>query len=182
VVAGKRGSATDSTAAFVVLLPNTSDPFACSEISGSRSIKLVSEHTFPNTGEVLYINPDTLLQNRAFTNVVVVRGGARTVYVGAQYAIDVVGNVVGKGDLQAQVAQVLRNLKAALVAAGAQPHHVVKWTMYVVQGQEMRSAFGVFPQEWGHGDKPPAITMFYVAGLLNPEFLVAMDAVAVVPE
>jgi enamine deaminase RidA (YjgF/YER057c/UK114 family) len=142
----------------------------------------MSGDTLQGGSEVLYINPDTLLQSQAFTNVVVVRGNARTVYIGAQYAIDVEGNVVGKDDLQAQVAQVLRNLKAALVAAGAEPRHVAKWTMYIVQGQAMRSAFGVFPQEWGHGDKPPAITMLYVAGLLNPDFLVAMDALAVVPE
>jgi enamine deaminase RidA (YjgF/YER057c/UK114 family) len=131
---------------------------------------------------VIYLNPDTLLQSEAFTNVVVARGAARTVYVGAQYAIDVAGNVVGIGDLQAQVAQVLRNLKLALAAGGAQPQHVIKWTLYVVQGQPMRAAFEVFPREWGHGANPPAITMLYVAGLLNPDFLVAMDAVAVVPE
>jgi enamine deaminase RidA (YjgF/YER057c/UK114 family) len=134
----------------------------------------------PRAGEVLYINPDTLLQNPAFTNVVVVTGSARTVLIGAQYAIDGAGNVVGQGDLQAQVAQVLRNLKAALVAGGAQPRHVIKWTLYVVQGQAMRSAFEVFSREWERGDNPPAITMLYVAGLLNPDFLVAMDAVAVV--
>jgi len=142
----------------------------------------MSDDTLSGTGEVLYINPDALLQSQAFTNVVVVRGSARTVYISAQYAIDVEGNVVGKGDLQAQVAQVLRNLKVALAAGSIQPRHVVKWTMYIVQGQAMRSAFGVFPQEWGHEDNPPAITMLYVAGLLNPDFLVAMDAVAVVPE
>jgi hypothetical protein len=45
----------------------------------------------------------------------------------------------------------------------------------------MRSAFEVFSREWERGDNPPAITMLYVAGLLNPDFLVAMDAVAVVP-
>jgi enamine deaminase RidA (YjgF/YER057c/UK114 family) len=141
----------------------------------------MSSDTSPDAGEVTYINPPTLLASQAFTNIVVVRGAAMTVHIGAQYAIDVAGTVVGPGDLQVQVAQVLTNLKLALAAAGAQPRHVIKWTLYVVQGQAMRSAFEVFARDWGQTADPPAITMIYVAGLLNPDFLVAMDAVAVVP-
>jgi hypothetical protein len=45
----------------------------------------------------------------------------------------------------------------------------------------MRSAFEVFARDWGQTAAPPAITMIYAAGLLNPDFMVAMDAVAVVP-
>ena len=52
-----------------------------------------------------------------------VSGPVRTIYVGGQDAVDADGNVVGVGDLAAQTAQILRNIKVALAAAGAGPEH-----------------------------------------------------------
>lgn len=42
--------------------------------------------------------------------------------------------MVGIGDLTAQTEQVLRNLRTALAAAGAEPAHVVKWNVLIVEG------------------------------------------------
>ena len=85
-------------------------------------------------GQVQYLNPDTLHKNPAFTNVVVVSRPAKTIYIGGQDAVDAAGNIIGKGDLKAQTEQILKNIQAALAAGGAQPEHVVKWNIYVVQG------------------------------------------------
>ncbi len=49
---------------------------------------------------VRYINPDGLPKSDAFTNVIVVTGLLRTVYVGGQDAINASGAVVGKGDIR----------------------------------------------------------------------------------
>ena len=68
------------------------------------------------TSQVQYINPETLNKNPAFTNVVVVTGAVKTVYVGGQDAVDAAGNIIGKGDLKAQTEQVLKNIEAALAA------------------------------------------------------------------
>lgn len=133
-------------------------------------------------GQVQYLNPDTLNKNPAFTNVVVVSGSVKTVYVGGQNALDASGSIVGKGDLKAQTEQVLKNIQAALAAAGARPEHVIKWTLYVLQGQPLQTGFEAFQQVWGRQPNPPAITMAFVAGLANPDFLLEMEAVAVVPE
>ena len=133
-------------------------------------------------GQVEYINPDTLNKNPAFTNVIVVTGQVRTVYVGGQDAVDVSGNIVGKGDLKVQTEQVLKNIQAALEAGGAQLEHVVKWNLYIVQGQPLMPGFEVFQRVWGRRPNPPAITAMFVAGLAHPDFLLEMDAVAVVPE
>src|SRR5512139_1729862 len=135
-----------------------------------------------NQGQVQYINPDGLSKNPAFTNVIVVNGSVKTVYVGGQNALDASGNIVGRGDIKAQTVQVLKNIQAALSAGGAQPEHVIKWTLYVVQGQPLQAGFEAFQQFWGRRPNPPAITMAFVAGLANPDFLVEMDAIAVVPE
>ena len=133
-------------------------------------------------GQVQYINPDTLNKNPAFSNVIVVIGSAKTLYVGGQNAVDASGTIVGKGDIKAQTEQVLKNIQAALLAGGAQLEHVIKWNLYVVQGQPLQEGFEVFQRVWGRRPNPPAISMAFVAGLANPDFLVEMDAIAVVPE
>jgi enamine deaminase RidA (YjgF/YER057c/UK114 family) len=131
---------------------------------------------------IQYINPDSLNKNPAFTNVITVTGSVKTVYICGQDAVDAAGNIVGKGDLKAQTEQVLKNLQAALAAAGAGPEHVVKWNLYLVQGQPIQAGFEAFQSVWGQRPNPPTITMAYVAGLANPDFLLEMDAIAVVPE
>jgi enamine deaminase RidA (YjgF/YER057c/UK114 family) len=132
-------------------------------------------------GSVRYVDPEGLNRNPAFTNVVVVEGPARTVYVGGQDSVDASGNIVGKGDVAAQTEQVLANVRAALAAGGAGPEHVIKWTLLVVEGVSLQEGFSAFQRAWVATPNPPAITMAYVAGLANPEFLVEMDAIAVVP-
>lgn len=133
-------------------------------------------------GEVKYINPDSLPKNPAFTNVVTITGPVKTVYIGGQDAVDASGAIVGKGDLKAQTEQILKNIQAALAVAGAQPEHVVKWNIYVVQGQSVQEGFAAFQSVWGNRTNPPIITVVFVAGLGHPDFLAEIDAIAVVPE
>src|SRR6185436_2177743 len=135
-----------------------------------------------NHGAVRYINPDNLSKNPAFTNVITVTGPARTIYVGGQDALDASGTIVGKGDIKKQTEQVLNNIIMALKAVGADLEHIIKWNLYVVEGQSIQSGFEAFQQVWGRRPNPPAITMAFVAGLANPDFLIEMDAIAVVPE
>lgn len=133
-------------------------------------------------GRVEYVNPEGLHKNPAYTNVVVATGPVRTVYVGGQDAVDATGAIVGKGNLRAQTEQILRNIEAALEAVGAGLEHIVKWNVYVVQGQSLREGFEVFQRVWGNRPNPPAITGMFVAGLAHPDFLAEIDAIAVVPE
>jgi enamine deaminase RidA (YjgF/YER057c/UK114 family) len=132
--------------------------------------------------QVEYLNPDTLSKNPAFTQAIVVTGSAKTIYIGGQDAVDASGTVVGKGDIKAQTVQVLTNIKAILAAAGAQPEHIVKWNIYIVQGQSLQEGFAAFQQAWVRLPNPPTITGMFVAGLANPDFLVEIDAIAVVSE
>ena len=88
-------------------------------------------------GQVQHINPEDLSKNPAFTNVIVVTGQVKTVYIGGQDALDASGTIVGKGDLKQQAEQVLKNLQAALRAGGAELEHIIKWNVYIVQGQPL---------------------------------------------
>lgn len=87
---------------------------------------------------------------------------------------------MGKGDIAAQTEQIFRNLEAALAAAGASLDDVIKWNIYVVDGQTLEPAFEVFQRVWGQRRNPPLITLAYVSGLAQPDFLVELEAVAVV--
>lgn len=130
---------------------------------------------------VAHVNPEGLLRSNAFTQAVVIDGPHRVVYIGGQNGVDASGNVVGRGDIRAQTEQIFRNLRRILQACGADLDHVVKWNIYVVQGQSVQAGYEVFLREWGTRPNPPAISVLVVAGLAHPDFLVEIDAVAVVP-
>lgn len=136
--------------------------------------------TTSTQGQVHHINPDDLSKNPAFTNVITVTGSAKTIYIGGQDSLDASGQIVGKGDIQQQTEQVLKNLQIALKAGGADLENIIKWNIYVVHGQSLQPAFEAFQRVWGRRPNPPVITMMFVPGLANPEFLVEMDAIAVV--
>jgi enamine deaminase RidA (YjgF/YER057c/UK114 family) len=126
-----------------------------------------------------YLNPESLVRNPAFTQAVAVEGAAKTIYVGGQNAVRPDGTVVG-GTLAEQARQALLNVQAALAAAGATLHDVVRWTIAIVDGQPPAEGFAAFREAWGNAGDPPTISVYIVSGLANPRFLVEIDAVAVV--
>ena len=128
-----------------------------------------------------HLNPAGLHQNPAFSQVVVTQGPVRTVYVGGQNAVDASGNAMGKGDIRAQAEQIFSNLEIALAAGDATLDNVIKWQIYVLQGQAPQPAFEVFQRVWGTRPNPPLITLLFVSGLAHPDFLMEIEAVAVVP-
>ena len=128
---------------------------------------------------ITHVNPEKMHHNPAFSQAVVVAGAARTIYIGGQNAVDAEGKIVGVGDLGAQTEQALKNLETVLGAAGAGRDDVVKWTILVVQGQDINAGFAAFQRAWGLPARPPIITFAFVAGLANPDFLVEIEAMAV---
>jgi len=133
-------------------------------------------------GEVVYINPEGLHKNPAYSQLVVTKGPMKTIYIGGQNATNKEGQILGKGDLKAQAVQTLSNLKIALAAGGASLSNVIKWNVYIVEGQDARVAFQALQEDLKEMPHPPIITGIYVAALAQPDFLLEMDAVAAVPE
>jgi enamine deaminase RidA (YjgF/YER057c/UK114 family) len=132
-------------------------------------------------GRVEHLNPAGLARNQAFSNVVVVSGPVRTIYIGGQDAVDAEGRIVGEGDFAAQSSQVLANVQTALEAAGAGIEHIIKFTVLVVAGQPLEAGFAAFQRFWGERPNPPLVTMAFVSALARPEFLLEIEAIAVVP-
>lgn len=133
-------------------------------------------------GKVEYLNPEGLHKSPAFTQAVVVTAPAKTIYIGGQNSVNAKGEVVGKGDIAAQSEQALKNVGVALEAAGAGWENVVKWTIYVAQGQSVQKGYEAFQKVWGQHANPPAITVAIVAAFANPDYLVEIEAIAVIPE
>jgi enamine deaminase RidA (YjgF/YER057c/UK114 family) len=129
---------------------------------------------------VTHLNPDGMHANPAYSQAVTVEGNAKTIYVGGQDAVNAEGQVVGVGDMAAQTEQILANMETVLAAAGASLHDVIKWNIYIVQGHDFMPGYAVFQQKWGTSARPPAVTAAIVAGLAHPDFLLEIEAIAVV--
>jgi enamine deaminase RidA (YjgF/YER057c/UK114 family) len=127
-----------------------------------------------------FLNPADMVVSPAFSQGVAISGSHKLLLVGGQNAVDASGNVVGKGDLAAQTRQIFHNLDLVLREGGAGIENVVKWTIYVVQGQDVRLGFAVFQDIWGPRPNPPAISVVFVAALGRPDLLAELEAIAVI--
>ncbi len=132
---------------------------------------------------IKHVNPDKLHSNpSAFTNIVTVEGPHTTVYIGGQNCVTTDGNIVGKGNVVEQTRQTLQNLKIAIESVGGKLKNIIKWTVYVVAGQkpeDNHASYREFLKIWGTENPPPLISMIYVSGLAHPDFLVEVDAIAI---
>jgi enamine deaminase RidA (YjgF/YER057c/UK114 family) len=125
-------------------------------------------------------HPDGLLPNRAYSHVVIA-SGTRTIYTAGQVPVDAHGALVGAGDLAAQTAQAMRNVGLALAAAGASYSDIVKITTYVVNYRpEHRAVIADARAPFFANRALPASTLVGVAALALPEWLVEIEAIAVV--
>ncbi|MEQ7129400.1 RidA family protein [Actinopolymorpha sp. B11F2] len=127
---------------------------------------------------VRHINPPRMHRNPAFSQAVVVEQPGKTIYIGGQNGVDADGNIVGH-TLREQTDQALRNLATILQSENARLADVVHWRIAVVDGVPLDEGVAAFQNVWDPADLPPAITVHVVAGL-GREFLVEIDAVAVV--
>jgi enamine deaminase RidA (YjgF/YER057c/UK114 family) len=110
------------------------------------------------------------------TTKVALRGGGHIVVVGGQVARDEAGNVVGKGDLHAQIEQVGKNVAACLNAGGA----TVKDIMFTVSYITPRAEFDKYAdlRERYFGPPSPKSATVTVPQLADPDFLVQVEAFA----
>jgi len=107
-----------------------------------------------------------------------VRAG-NLLFVSGCVAVDTNGKLVGEGDVVVQARQVFENIRLCLAAAGASFADVVKVTTFLTDVED-RARINPVRQEF-FGDARPASTLVEVSALVLPEFLIEVEAVAVVP-
>jgi reactive intermediate/imine deaminase len=128
---------------------------------------------------IRYLNPASLSAPTGYSHVVEVNSG-RTIYIAGQVALDKSGNVVGKGDFAAQTTQVFENLKLALAAVGATFENVVKINTYVTDMSHVETLRGIRAKYYSKN--APASTLVQIGKLAREEFMIEIEAIAVVPE
>lgn len=134
------------------------------------------------TAQTEHINPKGLASPHGYTHVVTVKPG-KLVFISGQVAMDAQGHLVGKDDLRAQTKQVFENLKTALAAAGATFDDVTKITWYVKgYAPQNLSTLREVRDSYVNKEHPPASTLVGVASLFQDDYMLEVDAVAVVPE
>jgi enamine deaminase RidA (YjgF/YER057c/UK114 family) len=130
--------------------------------------------------KITYLNPSKLATPRGYSHAVSVSGDFSTIYIGGQNAIDGHGNLVGKNSLKEQTRQVLDNIETILASVEGNLSNIVKLDINLLMGQNPQEGFAAFQQKWNNNQNFPAITLRFVNGLGRPEWLVEIDAVAVV--
>ena len=134
--------------------------------------------------KVKRLQPETLFKRAVaghtlYSPVVTVKGGT-LVFVSGLLARDKEGNIVKKGDMGAQIAQVGENLRLALASAGARLEDLVRTTTYVTDIDEFFRHVEVRMRYFGPA--LPTSTTVEVRRLSHPDFLVEVEAFAVIDE
>lgn len=128
--------------------------------------------------------PKTILQS---PNLSVSRGimshgvsvpAGNLVFVSGQVARNAAGDLVGRGDIEAQTRQALENVKSVLETAGATMDDVVKVTVFVTNVAEHFTQIHEARAEFWKSDYP-ASTMVEVRSLVSPDMLIEIEAIAV---
>ena len=105
----------------------------------------------------------------------------RLLWVAGQVAWDAEGELVGKGDFEAQYRQIMRNIEAVVLDAGGEMRNVCKLVNYVamplLDGDAEYEALKRVRQEFIPGDFPSISTLVSITGLMDPDALVETDAV-----
>lgn len=126
------------------------------------------------------INPPSLPTPRGFNHGILTTGGS-LLFLAGQDASDGDGSIVAPGDMMAQCRQALHNLHAVVHEAGGQMADIVKLNVYVTSRDtyivQLKPLGKLFREYFG--DYYPAMALFEVTGLFQPEALIEMEGFAV---
>jgi enamine deaminase RidA (YjgF/YER057c/UK114 family) len=154
-------------------------------LAGSRQGDKQAAAQNPEQSKPFHIfNPDTMAKTTAgYSQVAEVTGG-KLVYIAGQVALDRSGNLAGKDDFRAQVQQVFENLKSAVEAAGGDTHSIIKLNYFCSESVDPAQTPVVreIRDKYVDTANPPTSTFVVVKRLVRPEWLIEVEAVAVVKQ
>jgi 2-iminobutanoate/2-iminopropanoate deaminase len=109
---------------------------------------------------------------------VVVASGKKLVFIAGQLARDENGEIVGKGDMAAQIRQTCTNIGLALAAAGATFADVVESITFVTNLREYMRHSSIRGEYFGA--EPPTSTTIGISELAEPDGMIEIRVTAVV--
>ena len=115
-----------------------------------------------------------------YSQAVKVTGAETILYLSGQVAYDDNGGVAHPGDFKAQARSALQAVKAQVEAGGGTMANIVKVNTYLTDIRH-RADYGPIREEFfDKNKKMPASTLVAVTALAQPEFLIEIEAVAVI--
>ncbi len=123
-----------------------------------------------------FVNPKPV----GYSDAVITTGG-KAIYVSGQVPVNTEGKVVGKGDLKTQTVQVFDNIAKVLRESGADFSNVIKINTYIVNCQPQDVAVvREVRKSYLSQKEPPASTLVGVTSLVDPDYLIEIEVIAVV--
>jgi len=113
-----------------------------------------------------------------YSQAVKVTGGETILYLAGQVAYDHNGNAAHAGDFKAQARAALQAVRAQVEAGGGTMANIVKVNTYLTDIRH-RTEYAAIREEF-FGKKMPASTLVAVSALAQPEFLIEIEAIAVI--
>jgi reactive intermediate/imine deaminase len=115
-----------------------------------------------------------------FSQATVIEARGKLVFISGMVSQAPDGSITGRGDIEAQTRQVCENVQAAVEAAGGTLADVVRVDVYVRNMEHFDTIHKVRAEFF----KPPlpASTMVEIVKMIAPEYLIEMNAIAVIPE
>jgi reactive intermediate/imine deaminase len=115
-----------------------------------------------------------------FSHATAVAARGTIVFISGMVSRGPDGAVVGVGDIEAQTRQVCENLKGAVEAAGGTLDDICRVDVYV---RNMEHFDAIHRVRRAYFKAPaPASTMVEVSKMTSPEFLIEINAIAVLPD
>jgi 2-iminobutanoate/2-iminopropanoate deaminase len=112
-----------------------------------------------------------------YAQAVKVSGAQTLLFIAGQVAYTADGGVAHPGDFKAQARAALQALKAQVEAGGGTLANIVKATTFLTDIR-YRADYGSIREEF-FGKKMPPHTLVAVSALAQPEFLIEIEAIAV---
>lgn len=117
---------------------------------------------------------------RAFSQGVI-QGEGRVLHITGQVAWDAENNVVGVGDVRAQLEKCIENTTRVLTEIGGTLDDIVSMTLYFLNRSDLPAIQEVRAKHFKYGTAPASI-LIQVPGLVVPELLIELVPIAVIPD
>ncbi len=135
-----------------------------------------------NSTRVRLLNPSTVAKPTGYSHAAEIDlGTSKMLIISGQVALDAEGKLVGESDFTRQAEQVFINIKNIVENSGGTMNDVVKFTFYLRDVSNITKVRAV-RDKYINVNNPPASTLVEVSDLFRDEFLLEIEATAVIPK
>lgn len=124
------------------------------------------------------VSPDLAVPNGHFAQATIAEASGRLLFISGMTARNASGGVTGVGDIAAQTHQVCQNLEAAVKAAGGTLDDIARVDVYVRNMEDFDAIHAVRRQYFT--GVAPASTLVEVSKFVNKDYLIEINAIAVI--